>query len=79
MSESKRMGFWNEENHEIFLETSEYSIITLLKLIWRYGLGSIFGMVTTVSQALRRFLNIYEFLDNGEVFGNLDEFLQRIE
>jgi hypothetical protein len=48
MSESKRIGFWNEANQELFLETSEYSIITILKLIWRYGLGNIFGMISTV-------------------------------
>ncbi|XP_030849647.1 LOW QUALITY PROTEIN: prenylcysteine oxidase 1 [Strongylocentrotus purpuratus] len=65
----RTMGIYDGE--EFVFQSSQYSIITLLKLLWRYGLD-VFRMRWTISNLLKKFERIYDFQDAGQSYTDIE-------
>ncbi|XP_063957116.1 prenylcysteine oxidase 1-like [Lytechinus pictus] len=63
------LGIFNGE--EFIFKSSRYSILTLIKMLWRYGFD-IFRLNWTIDKVLDKFARIYDFQDGGQSFTDIE-------
>lgn len=70
--DDERFAFWN--GNEFVFEASDYQVVTLTKLLYRYGLEP-FYLNNYIETILNDFDRIYDYHDNNQSFKNLTSFL----
>ncbi|XP_021371606.1 prenylcysteine oxidase 1-like [Mizuhopecten yessoensis] len=70
------MGIFDGE--ELRLTTSPYSVVTLAKMFWHYGMD-IYNLQTWVSNILVKFKRIYTTQDAGYAYTNVPELLASMD
>ncbi|OQS06922.1 prenylcysteine oxidase-like [Thraustotheca clavata] len=72
-----RMGIYN--GHEFVLMTSQWSLLSTLNMLWRYGIGNLRAMGGKVQETLEKFEKIYTLQDDNKSYKSPDEMLKAIE
>jgi Prenylcysteine lyase len=72
----ERLGIWNGD--EFVFETSDYTPLTMLRGLWRYGLASV-TVQGLVSEVLERFLQVYDLLEKErDGFESVEQLLKSL-
>ncbi|RUS84143.1 hypothetical protein EGW08_008117 [Elysia chlorotica] len=68
------LGLWAEDGMR--LQTSEWSAVTLAKLVWRYGMDLYTARHWVSNVGFKQFARIYQFQDRGMAFTTLEDMLR---
>ncbi|XP_071486467.1 prenylcysteine oxidase 1-like [Diadema antillarum] len=70
------MGVYNGK--EFLFRDSSWSVITLLRLLWRYGFD-VFRMNWTIDGLLEKFERIYELQDKGNAYETIEDVMAAMD
>lgn len=69
---NEKYGIWNGD--EFIFTASDWSIITIIKLLYRYGI-QLYRLQSHINYMLEDFTKIYDLQDAGQFFGNVTALL----
>lgn len=71
--ESKRLAIF--DGNDIVLQTSDYAVVTIAKLLWRYGMDAYNIQNWVKEKIIKPFVRFYELQHNGHAFSNVEDLI----